>query len=391
MPTNLPAEAKKKWNEASMARNPKQKLPLLQEFLSLVPKHKGTEKLRAQVKTKMATLRREIEEKKRRKVGARGPSFFIEKEGVAQIAILGQTKVGRSSFLASVTNAKVEISTYPFTTLEPVPGMLPFEDIQFQMVETPALIEGAAEGKALGQQTLALARNADGLVLMVDLAKNPCGQLSLILNELEKARIMVKKPSARVEIERKHMGIGLRIFVIGNLVNCTLKDVEMLLKSYKISNAIVKIYGNATLDDVEDSIFESAVFRPSIIVANKFDVEGAAENLGALERVVNGLLKIIPASCKTGFGLKRLGPELFKSLEVIRIYTQELSSKKPSPTPFILKKDSTVEELAKQIHSDFFRRFSYARVWSKRLPFSPQKVGLSFALDDKDIVELHMR
>jgi len=391
MPTNLPAEAKKKWNEASMARNPKQKLPLLQEFLSLVPKHKGTEKLRAQVKTKMATLRREIEEKKRRKVGARGPSFFIEKEGVAQIAILGQTKVGRSSFLASVTNAKVEISTYPFTTLEPVPGMLPFEDIQFQMVETPALIEGAAEGKALGQQTLALARNADGLVLMVDLAKNPCGQLSLILNELEKARIMVKKPSARVEIERKHMGIGLRIFVIGNLVNCTLKDVEMLLKSYKISNAIVKIYGNATLDDVEDSIFESAVFRPSIIVANKFDVEGAAENLGALERVVNGQLNIIPVSCQTGFGLKRLGPELFKSLEVIRIYTKELSSKKPSPTPFILKKDSTVEELAKQIHSDFFRRFSYARVWSKRLPFSPQKVGLSFALDDKDIVELHMR
>jgi len=391
MPTNLPAEAKKKWNEASMARNPKQKHQLLQEFLSLVPKHKGTEKLCAQVKTKMAALRREMEEKKRRKVGARGPSFFIEKEGAAQIAILGQTKVGRSSFLTSVTNAKVEISNYLFATLEPVPGMLSFEDIQFQMVETPALIEGAAEGKAWGQQTLALARNADGLVLIVDLAGKPCEQLSLILTELEKARILVKKPSARVEIERKHMGVGLRIFVIGNLVDCTLKDVELLLKSYRISNAIVKIYGNATLDDVEDSIFESAVFRPSIIVANKFDVEGAAESLGELERFVNGQLNIIPVSCKTGFGLRRLGPELFKSLEVIRIYTKEPSNKKPSPAPFILKKNSTVEELAKQIHSDFFRRFSYARVWSKRLPFSPQKVGLSFALDDKDIVELHMR
>ncbi|MFQ6068671.1 MAG: GTP-binding protein, partial [Candidatus Bathyarchaeia archaeon] len=85
MPTNLPAEAKKKWNEASMVRNPKEKLQLLQEFLSLVPKHKGTEKLRAQVKTKMATLRREIEAEKRRKVGTRGPKFFIEKEGAAQI------------------------------------------------------------------------------------------------------------------------------------------------------------------------------------------------------------------------------------------------------------------------------------------------------------------
>jgi hypothetical protein len=390
MPTNLPAEAKKKWNEASMARNPKQKLQLLEEFLSLVPKHKGTEKLRAQVKTKMATLRREIKEKKR-KVGARGPSFFIEKEGAAQIAIMGQTKVGRSSLLASITNAKVEISNYPFATLEPVPGMLPFEDIQFQMVETPALIKGAAEGKAWGQQALALARNADGLILMVDLSKDPCGQLSLVLKELENARILVKKPSARVEMERKHMGVGLRIFVIGKLVDCTLKDVELLLKSYKIYDAIVKIYGSATLDDVEDSIFESSVFRPAIIVANKLDVEGAKKRLSKLERFVNGRLNIIPASCKTGFGLKKLGAELFKSLEVIRIYTKEPSSKEPSPTPFILKKDSTVEELAKHIHSDFYRRFSYARVWSKRLSFSPQKVGLSFVLDDKDVVELHMR
>lgn len=391
MPTNLPAEAKKKWNEASTARNPKQKLQLLQEFLSLVPKHKGTEKLRAQVKTKMATLRREAEEKRRKKVAARGPKLFIEKEGAAQIVILGQTKAGRSSLLVSVTNAKVEVSDYPFTTREPVPGMLPFEDLQFQIIEAPAIIEGAAEGKIWGQQTLALARNADGLILMIDLAKNPCRQFSLILNELENARILVKKPTARVEIERKHMGVGLRVFVIGKLVDCTLKDMEKLLKSYRISNAIVKIYGNATLDDVEDSIFESAVFRPTIIVANKFDVKGAKERLRELERFVDGRLNIISVSCKTEFGLKKLGAELFKSLEMIRIFTKEPSSKEPSPAPFILKKGSTVAELAKQIHSDFYRRFSYARVWSKRLPFSPQKVGLSFVLDDKDVVEMHMR
>ncbi|TET62468.1 GTP-binding protein, partial [Candidatus Bathyarchaeota archaeon] len=121
MPTNLPPEAKKKWNEASMARNPREKLQLLQEFLSLVPKHKGTGKLRAQIKTKMASLRREVEEAKHRKVGVRGPKFFIEKEGAAQIVILGQTKVGRSSLLASGTNAKVQVSNYPFTTREPVP------------------------------------------------------------------------------------------------------------------------------------------------------------------------------------------------------------------------------------------------------------------------------
>jgi small GTP-binding protein len=391
MPTNLPAEAKKKWNEASTARNPRQKLQLLQEFLSLVPKHKGTEKLRAQVKTKMATLRREAEEKKQKKATARGPKLFIEKEGAAQIVILGPTKTGRSSLLASITNAKVEVSNYPFTTREPIPGMLPFEDLQFQIVETPAIIKGAAEGKAWGQQTLASARNADGLILMVDLTRNPRKQLSLILNELENARILVKKPAARVEIERKHMGVGLRIFVTGQLVNCTLKDVETLLKSYKITNAIVKIHGNATLDDVEDSIFESAVFRPTIIVANKLDIKEATKNLKEFKKHVGGRLNIIPVSCKTGFGLENLGAELFKSLEIIRIYTKEPSSKDPSPAPFILKKNSTVAKLAKQIHSDFYRRFSYARVWAKRLPFSPQKVGLSFVLDDKDVVEMHMQ
>lgn len=391
MPTNLPAEAKRKWNEASIARNSSEKLRLLQEFLSLVPKHKGTGKLRAQVKTKMATLRREMVEAKRRKAGARGSRFFVEKEGAAQLVILGQTKVGRSSLLASVTNAKAEVSTYPFTTREPVPGMLLFGTLQFQIVEAPAIVKGAAEGKAWGQQTLALARNADGLILMVDLAKDPLEQISLIFDELEKARILVKKPSAQVEIERKHMGVGLRIFVIGKLVGCTLIDVETLLKSYRISNAIVKIYGNATLDDVEDSIFESVVFRPTIIVANKFDAEGVSESLRELEGFIGDRLKIVPVSCKTGFGLKKLGMELFKSLEIVRVYTKEPSIKEPSLAPFILKKGSTVAELAKQIHSDFYTRFSYARVWSKRLPFSPQKVGLSFGLEDEDVVEMHMR
>jgi ribosome-interacting GTPase 1 len=391
MPTNLPVEAKKKWDEVSTARNPREKLQLLQDFLSLVPKHKGTERLRAQVKTKMATLRREIEETKRRKTSAQGPRLFIEKEGAAQIVVLGPTNVGRSSLLASLTNANVEVSNYPFTTRKPVLGMLHFEGLQFQMLEAPAIMRGAAEGKAWGLQTLALARNADGLVLMVDLGRRPWSQLSIMLKELESAHILVKRTTVRVEIERKHMGVGLRVFVIGALVGCTLQDVEVLLKSYQISNAIVKIYGSATLDDVEDSIFESVVFRPTLVVANKFDVQGAPAKLNELRRRVKSGLSIVPVSCKTGFGLQTLGSELFKMLEIIRVFTKEPNTKGPSPTPFILKQGSAVADLAKQIHTDFYKRFSYAKVWSERLQFSPQKVGLAFILDDKDVVEMHVR
>jgi ribosome-interacting GTPase 1 len=391
MPTNLPVEAKKKWDEVSTAKEPKEKLRLMREFLSLVPKHKGTEKLCSRVKTKMATLRREIETRKKRKAVLRGPRYFIEKEGAAQIVVLGQTKAGRSSLLAAVTNAKVEVSDYSFTTREPVPGMLPFEDLQFQIVEAPAIVRGAVGGKAWSQHTMALARNADGLILMVDLTRNPSAQLSLLLSELENARILFRKPRGRVEIERKHMGIGLRIFVIGNLTDCTLSEVEALLKSYRVLNAIVKIHGNVTLDDVEDSIFESAVFRPTLLLANKLDAEPAAKNLRKLEKSVDNRLKIIPVSCKTGYGLKRLGQELFKLLGIIRVYTKEPSKKEHSPTPFILRENSTIAELAKQIHSDFYQNFSYARVWSQKLTFSPQKVGLSFVLGDKDVVEMHLR
>ena len=391
MPTNLPPNAKKKWKEVTNAQTPQEKLEKLQEFLSLVPRHKGTARLCVQVKRQIKTLQNEIVEKKRRKAGRSGPRLFLEKEGAAQIVILGPTKVGRSSLLTSITNAKTEVSDYPYTTREPVPGMFQYEDLQFQIVEAPALIEGAAEGESWGLQSLGIARNADGLILMVDLSQNPDKQLTLILSEMEKARILMQKPRARVEIERKHVGAGLRIIVVGRLINCNLRDVEALLKGYRILDGVVKIYGEATLDDVEDAIFESTVYRPAIIVANKTDTPEAMKNLRELERFVGDQVPIVPISCKTRSGLDKLGTEIFKALEIIRVYTKEPKERAPSPKPFFLKKGATVSDLAKLVHSDFIKRFSHARVWSKRLAFSPQKVGSTFILEDKDAVELHAK
>ncbi|MEM2995794.1 MAG: GTPase [Candidatus Bathyarchaeia archaeon] len=390
MPTNLPAEAKRKWAEVSAAKNPAEKIRLMQEFLSLVPKHKGTAKLCAQVKKQMAVLRREIAEKRRKTVGG-GPRFFIEKEGAAQIALIGLTNSGKSSLLMAVTNAKVEVSPSPYTTREPIPGILDYEDVQFQLVEAPALMEGSADGKAWGLQTLALARNADGLILMVDLSQNPVEQLSTILGELEKARILVSKPLGRVEVERKFMGAGLRIIVVGKLLDCTAKDVEELLRSYRVTDAVVKVYGEASLDDVEDAVFESTVYKPAVIVANKMDVEDAEEKLKTLEAYVNGKIPIIAVSCKNRLNTEKLGETLFKTLDIIRVYTKEPNEKEFSKKPFTLKRGATVYDLAKNIHSDFKEKFAYAKVWSKRLVFSPQKVGSAFTLEDGDIVEIHTK
>jgi len=391
MPANLTAEAKHKWREASQARRPEQKIEKLQEFLSLVPKHKGTENLRAQVKRKMATLRREIAEKKRKKAGGGGTSFFVEKEGDAQVIILGPTNVGRSSLLSLLTNAKVEISSYLYTTKEPTPGMFQYQDLQFQIVEAPALMEGAADGGTWGPQTLAAARNADGLLLMIDLSQDPASQFSLILRELEKARILTRQPQARVEIERKHMGAGLKIIMLGHLQDCSSKNVEQLLKSYGINDVTVKIQGEATLDDVEDAIFEGTVYRSAIILANKADVLNAEEKIEQLKGVAGVGMNILPISCKTKSGLEKLGQEIFEMLDVIRVYTKEPDERSPSKKPFTVRTGTTILDLARQIHSDLYKQFSYAKVWSKRLRFSPQKVGRAFILEDGDTVEIHMR
>ena len=392
MPANLPAEAKQKYREASLARNPEEKIKKLQEFMGLFPKHKGTENLRAQVKRKISILKQEIEDKKQKRTGvASGPKIFVEKEGDAQIAILGPTNVGRSSLLSTLTNSKVTVLNYPYTTTTPTPGMFNYEDLQLQMVETPALMEGSSEGGTWGLQTLTSARNADGLVLMVDLSADPVAQFSLIIKELEKAKLVTKKPKARIEIEKKHMGAKLKFIVLGRLVDCSVKDLAQLLKSYGIRDATVKISGEATFDDVEEAVFEGKVYRPAIILANKADHPMAIERLQQLRKVVGSKMKIIPVSCNTKDGIDKLGAELFGMLDIIRVYTKEPNKKDASKRPFTIKKGANVFDLAKRIHSDFYEQFSFAKVWSKRLRFSPQKVGGNFILEDGDTVELHIK
>lgn len=391
MPANLPPNALKKWAEVEATKNPKERLQRMEEFLSVVPKHKGTLKLRGQIKKQMSVIRKELEEKKRKKAGKTGPKLFLEKEGAAQIALIGLTNVGKSCLMRAVTNAKVEVSPEPYTTREPAPGILNYEDVQFQIIEAPALMKGSADGRAWGLQTLATARNADGLILMVDLSEDPVGQLSLVLKEMEKARILVNIPRGRVEIERKFMGAGMRIILIGRLVDCNTKDIEELLKSYRITDAVVKISGEVTQNEVEDAIFESTIYKPAIILANKTDLEGSAANLEQLQAFVGSKLPIIAASCERKLGLERLGENLFKMLNIMRIYTKEPNRREYSNKPFILKKGATIYDLAKDIHSDFKERFSFAKVWSKRLVFSPQKVGSTFVLADGDVVEIHVK
>ena len=393
MPTNLPPEAMDKWEEVEAAHTPREKLQKMQEFLSCVPQHKGTMKLRGTIKKKMSIIRADLDDKKRKGTGkgGGGPKLFVEKEGSAQIALIGMTNVGKSCLMCATTNSKVLVTPTPYSTHEPVPGIMSYLDVQFQIVEAPAVMEGSADGRAGGHITLGLARNADGVVLMVDLSRDPVGQLKLVLGELEKSRVLVSKPSGRVDIDRRHAGAALRVILMGKLLDCSMQDVEDLLRSYKITDAIVRISGEVRLDDVEDAIFETTTYKPAVVVANKLDLRGAAANLRRLKAYVNGKLPVIAMSCEQKTGLDELGKALFDSLGVIRIYTKEPGMKVHSDHPFALKRGVTINDLAKNIHKEFVSNFLFAMVWAKRLPFSPKKVGLGFVLEDGDVVEIHTK
>jgi uncharacterized protein len=394
MPTNLPPEAMDKWELVEAAHTPKEKMDAMIEFLKYVPHHKGTMKLRGEMNRKIALIRDDLEKKKRMGTGkgSGGPKLFIEKGASAQVALIGMTNVGKSCLMNATTNSKVVVTPTPFSTHVPVPGIMYYKDVSYQIVEAPAVMEGAAEGKAGGNVTLGLARNADGVILMLDMTCDPIEQLELILSELEKTRVLVTKiTGGQVDIDRRPAGSRLRIIVTGKLVDCSFKEVEELLRDYRITDAIVKISGQVTLEDVENAIYENTIYKPAVIIANKLDVPGTMANLKKLKAHVNGKIPIVPMSCEKKVGVPELGKAIFDSLGIIRIYTKEPGQKTHSDHPFTLRKGATVNELTKNIHKELLENFMFAMVWAKRLPFSPKKVGLNFVLDDGDIIEIHAK
>ena len=390
MPSNISAEAKNKWAEIAACHSTPEKIKLMREFISLVPRHKGTEKLLGNVRRRIAVLEDEVEKTKARRKGSRAGGFSVPKEGAGQIIVLGPTKVGRSSLLSKVTNAKVEASPIPFATRKPAIGMLPYQNVQFQLVEAPAVVEGSSQGKMGGSQVLGLARNTDGLMLMVDLSGDPVGQFRMLRSELEKSGVLVGRSEGEVEVTRRSVGASVQIVGGGTLVDCTLDDIRRMLESYRINSAVVRVRGKVALDDIETSLFSSTVYKPTLVVANKVDTPEAEGALRSLkEELRNVEVPILPISCLKNIGLKDLGGYIFRMLGIVRIYTKEPSDKEASPNPIVVKEGTTVISIAKELHSSLYRRFQYGRVWGRSAKYPGQKVGSSHILKDGDTLEIH--
>jgi len=389
VPANLPPEAKAKLAKYSDAKTVEEKIRALEEFISAVPKHKGTENLLLWARRRLAELREELEVKKRKRVGG-GPKIFVERAGAGQVVILGPPNSGKSSLLARLTNAKPEVAPYPFTTQLPMPGMLQYEDIQFQLVDTPPLLLDQPDSP-VNNRVIGLARNANALILVVGLDDpDPAGTLRRLIDMLEERGVVVSKTRGIVRIVKDRSVNGIKVVGQGRMVGFTEDDLRRFLSNYRIYNAVVEIEGEVTLDDVEDAIFTTRVYKPAIIILNKADLPGARERAGEALRAAPPDVPVLVASAETGEGLEGLGKIIFDMLGIIRVYTKQ-PNKEPDPDPLILEKGATVLDAAERIHKDLARKFRYAKIWGPSAKYPGQRVGGDHELMDGDIVEVHAR
>ncbi|MCS7136582.1 MAG: FeoB small GTPase domain-containing protein [Nitrososphaerota archaeon] len=381
MPTNLPAEAKAKLAKYREARTHEEKIKALEEAISCIPHHKHTEKMLRQLKKRLAQLRRELEHKPAK--GGRRDDFSIEREGAAQVVLLGATNTGKSSLLAMLTNAKPEIANYPMTTRRPIPGMMEYEDVEIQIVELPAILTETLEETSIAYKSLGMARNADLIVVVLDASNRPLEQFRKIVEMLEDVGVVLKKERTKVILEKKDSG-GIRLVTFGKF-NGTVDEIKRLLESVGIRNAVVKIIGDATIEDIEEQVIYEFVYKKGLVILNKFDLMSG--NIDEIEDLNLQLeTPLVKISAKDGKGLEELKRLIFENLGLMRVYTQKdgVIARKPIVVPI----GTTVGQLAYLIHKELAENFRYARVWGTSVKVQGQKVGADHVLQDKDLIEI---
>jgi hypothetical protein len=389
MPTNVTAEYLAAEEEYRNARTIPEKIRALEKMYATVPKHKGTEKLRLQIKRKLSELRKELEKQRQlQKKGGGGYSFSVKKEGAAQIVLVGLPNVGKSSLMKRLTNVEADVADYAFTTVEPIPGMMHYKDVQIQLVEVPGLVEGASLGKGMGTQLLSVIRNADAVAIVIDLSKDPIKQMDLLLREFERAGIKVNRRRPRVEIKRTSSG-GIIINGVEN-IRGEVSEVMKMLREERIHSAEVTVKEPVTLEEFADALDDSLVWRRAVIIANKGDAAGSKENYERLLKAYGERFKVIPVSARRGVNLDELKETLYDLAGIIRVFTKS-PGEDPAYPPIAMKRGSTVIDVAKKVHKEFARNFRYARVWGKSVKFPGQRVGAEHVLEDGDVVEIHIR
>jgi len=329
MPANLTPDYLAAEARFRAAETNEDKLAALDEMYATIPKHKGTEKLRADIKRRMSKLREK--ERISGKHGKHFDEFHIVRDGAGQVVLLGAANSGKSSLLARLTAAQPEIAEYPYTTRHPQPGMMAFEDVLVQLVDMPPISASYTE-----KAVIALARTADAVALVLDLSEDA------LLEQIEEIREELSK--SRVVLAGEHTAE----------------------RDYPVGVAV----------------------RRALVIANKLDCSNAADNLDVLQEFYGNEFGIHAVSAATGEGIEDTRAALFAGLGVIRVYTKVPGKPPDMAKPFTLKKGSTLLDFAATVHKDFVHSLRMAKAWGAN-KLEGAQIGRDHVLDDGDVVELH--
>ena len=326
MSANLPPQFYTVSAKLKEVKTSEEKISILEELLAIVPKHKGTEKVQRDIKTKIAKLRKQKPKRVKRE-----DLYFIKKEGAGQIVIVGPANSGKSSLLNALTNANAKVAPYSFTTEIPQPAMMPYENILIQLVDTPPLI------KSSPSWLKGILKAADGLLAIFDLSSD-------------------------------------------NNVAGDVKNIQDLLSNWGITDKKILFLGNKA--DLKESRENLRKIEPQY----KIKIISCLERTGVDEVKTSSS----PSPAKAGSVVEELKKEIFDLLEIVRVYTKSSNKSSPDfEHPFIFKKNSRLIELTSQIHHDFFFSFKYAKLFKRNFK-KPLFVGKDYILQDEDIIEIHI-
>ena len=327
MPANLTPQYLEADRRFKAAKTIEEKVAALEEMLSLIPKHKGTEHLQGDLKRRLAKLRAEAEQARRRRGGF---STSVDREGAGQVVLVGPPNAGKSSLVACLTKAQSEVGDYPFTTRRPIAGMMQFVNIQIQLVDLPAVSDEYME-----PWVPSLVRPADLALLIADLASPS------VLEDLEKViAILDRRKVALVSPGSPPPPTGW-------------------------------------------------AHVPTLLLANKADAASAETVLEILRSEYRSRFPVHAVSAQTGRGLEPLRRTIYDGLCIVRVYSKPPGKEPSMQSPVVLPRGSTIVEMAAAIHKDFARQLKYARVWGGT-KFSGQRVQQDYVVQEGDVIELHI-
>ena len=342
MPANLSPDYKKAELAFRQARDDAERLGCLKDMLRTIPKHKGTEHLQADIKSRIKQLTEELSGPKKG-ASRTGPVHTVRREGAAQIALLGPPNSGKSSLHAKLTGSRADIGPYPHTTHEPMPGMLTFEDVNFQLVDLPPI-----SADYMDSWFVNALQPADAALLILDISDPACVEQA----EAVRARLEEKK-------------------------------ITLLERWPSLSNATAE-----TGEEVELDAFR--IYLPTLLIANKIDLDPDPDEVAVLEELLGVRFPAAATSVVTGEGLDKIAPVLFEGLQIVRVYTKTPGHPPQMEKPFTVRQGATVLDVARLVHKDIAGSLKYARAWGSGV-FDGQQVGPEHPLTDADVVELHMR